>query len=159
MEKCFGEDTALIVLAVMFMIFMAVRAWNRGAMEMLWTLLAWSGGGFTSALAFRHGPTLLTTYAGIKLDEGTTMVAGVICSVIAFAIVRGIIVWLIHRIFGPESQLEGWMYGGTGSIVSVLPSLGFLLLVALLVRGTGTMFELESIDRIAATSSAEERAS
>jgi len=158
MEKYFGEDTALVVLAVIFMIFMAVRAWNRGALEMLWTLLSWSGGGFTSALAFRHGPTLLTTYAGIELDDGKRLVAGVICAVAAFAIVRGIIVWLIHRIFGPESHLGGWMYGGTGSIVSVLPSLGFLLLVSLLIRGTGTMFELESIDRMAANTSAEARA-
>lgn len=158
MEKYFGEDTMLIVLAAIFVIFMAVRAWNRGALEMLWTMLSWSGGGAASALAFRSGPGLLVNYGGMQLDDGQRLVAAVIFAVITFAIVRGLIVSLIHRTFGPESRFGGWMYGGTGSILSVLPSLTFLLLVSLLIRGTGTMFELEAVDRMSSNASVEERA-
>ncbi|RFC47265.1 MAG: hypothetical protein DVB23_001218 [Verrucomicrobia bacterium] len=158
MEKYLGEDSLLLLLAAMFVLFMAVRAWHHGALEMLWTLLSWSVGGAVSALAFRHGPNLLITHGGIALDEGQRMVASVIFAVAAFAIARGLIVWAIRRAFGPESKLGGWMYGGTGSIISVLPSLAFLVLLSLLIRGTGTMFELESVDRMSAAGSPEDRA-
>ena len=150
LEKYFGEDTMLVILAIGFIVFIAIRSWKRGALEMLWTLLSWSGGSFAAGLAFRHLPTLINEHSSLHLDAGKSIVAGVICSVLTFAIVRSLIVSLIHRIFGPESHLGGWMYGGTGSIISILPSTAFILLVALLVRGTGTMFELESLDRIGA---------
>jgi hypothetical protein len=158
METYLGEDSLLVVLAGLFVVFMAVRAWHHGALEMLWTVLSWSGGGAVSALAFRHGPNLLASQGGIPLDEGQRMVASVVFSVVAFAVTRGLIVWTIRRAFGPETKLGGWMYGGTGSIISVLPSLAFLLLVSLLIRGTGTMFELESVDRMSAAGTLEERA-
>jgi hypothetical protein len=158
MENYLGEDTLLLVMAAMFVIFMAVRAWHHGALEMVWTMLSWAGGASSAALAFRHGPDLLITYGGTELDPGQKMIAGFLFSIGTFAAVRGFIVWLIRRAFGPESKLGGWMYGGTGSILSLLPSLTFLLLLCLLIRGTGTMFELESVDRMSAAGGLEERA-
>ena len=148
----------MVILAVGFVIFMAIRSWNRGALEMLWTLLSWSGGSFAAGMAFRHLPNLINQNTSFALDEGQSVVAGVIGAVVAFAFVRGFIVWLIHRIFGPESHLGGWMYGGTGSIISILPSCAFIILVALLMRATGTMFELESVDRIGAKTDLSKRA-
>lgn len=153
METYLGEDTLLVVMAAIFVIFVAFRAWHHGALEMVWTMLSWAGGASSAALAFRHGPDLLATFGDTQFDPGQKMIAGFLFSIGTFAAVRGLIVWLIRRVFGPESQLGGWMYGGTGSILSLLPSLTFLLLISLLIRGTGTMFELESVDRMSAAGS------
>jgi uncharacterized membrane protein len=151
MGKFLGEDTVFVLLAAGFQIYLAVRAWRHGALEMLWTLLAWTGASFAAMFAFRHAPVLVAGYEGAELGPAKNLIVGVVAAVAAFAAVRYAIHWAVHKVFGPESHLGGWMYGGTGSVVSVLPGLVFLLLVALLLRATGTMFELESVDRISAS--------
>jgi len=151
MGKFFGEDSVFVLLAAGFQIYLAVRAWRHGALEMLWTLLAWTGASFAAVFVFRHAPVLAESYGGSELGPAKSLIVGIVAAVVAFAAVRYAIKWAIHKAFGPESHLGGWMYGGTGSIVSVLPGLIFLLLVALLLRATGTMFELEGVDRISAS--------
>ncbi|MEO0448278.1 MAG: hypothetical protein AAF191_19610 [Verrucomicrobiota bacterium] len=151
MNDLLGADSVFVLVCTGFTLLMAVRAFQKGALESIWNLTSWGGGAFAGWWMFGNGADLLRTYADINLGEGAAVFAGVILGVVAFAVVRKVAKTIFERVFGPDKLLGRWMYGGTGSIVSTLPSFALILFVAVVVRSAGTMMELNQIDQVTAS--------
>jgi len=151
MERFLGEDSIFVLVAAIFTLVMAVRAWRKGAMESIWSLASWGSGAGAGWWIYNHAPELLARYAEVNLHPGAAFVASVVMAIVTFAIVRKLAKTLLDRVFGPGTVLGGWMYGGTGSILSTLPSFALIVCIALSIRVSGTMMELNQIDRVTAS--------
>lgn len=148
MERFLGEDSIFVVAAAVFTLVMAFRAWRKGALDSIWSLASWGSGAAAGWWIYNSAPQLLARYAEVRLNQGAAFVASLVMAVLTFAFIRKVARMALDRFFGPGTLLGGWMYGGTGSILSTLPSFALIVLVALIVRVTGTMMELHQIDQI-----------
>lgn len=151
MERFLGEDSVFLSFGALFTLVMAVRAWRKGALESIWSLASWGSGASAGWWIYHNAPELLAKYADVRLVQGAAFVASLIMAVVTFALVRKLARTVLDRLFGPETVLGGWMYGGTGSILSLLPSFALIVLVALGIRFTGTLLELRQIDGLTAS--------
>lgn len=151
MERYLGEDSFFVVAGTLFTLVMAFRAWRRGALESIWSLASWGSGAAAGWWIYHSAPQLLARYADIRLNQGAAFLASLVMGVLTFALVRKFARSALDHLFGPGTLLGGWMYGGTGSILSTLPSFALILLVALVVRISGTMFELSQMDQLTAS--------
>lgn len=152
-----GEDSVFVLIAALFAGYMAVRAWTNGAMALLWALASWIAGGFAGWWVFNHGIDLLQRYGDVKLDSFMTTVVSGGMAVITFSLVRLVTKALFLKVFGKDSFLGNWMYGGSGAVLSLLPTTAICLLLALMIRINGTMWELNEIDKISAKAAQLER--
>ena len=148
MDRFLGEDSLFVIAGTLFTLMMAMRAWRKGAMESLWSLASWGGGATAGWWMYNSAPQLLDQYADVRLNQGAAFVASLVMAVLTFALVRKLARSLLDRVFGPGTLLGGWMYGGTGSILSTLPSFAMIVILALGIRVSGTMLELGQIDRL-----------
>lgn len=151
MERFLGEDSFFVFAGSLFTLMMAIRAWRKGALDSIWSLASWGGGATSGWWMYNSAPQLLEKYADVHLNQGATFVASLIMAVLTFALVRKVARTVFDRIFGPDTFLGGWMYGGTGSILSMLPSFALILAFALGIRIAGSMVELGQIERLTAT--------
>jgi hypothetical protein len=151
MERFLGEDSIFLFFGAMFTLVMAIRAWRRGALESIWSLASWTSGAASGWWIYNSAPQLLDRYADVRLGQGAAFVASLVMAVLTFALVRKLARTLLDRVFGPGTLLGGWMYGGTGSIVSTLPSFAVIVCLALVIRVSGTLLDLNQIDRLTAS--------
>ncbi|MEM1297133.1 MAG: hypothetical protein AAGH89_17335 [Verrucomicrobiota bacterium] len=145
-----GEDSLFVLIGTIFAVYMAIRSWTKGAMALLWALASWIAGGFAGWWVFNHGIDLLQRYGDVKLDSFMTTIVSGGMAVITFSLVRLVTKAFFEKVFGKDSFLGNWMYGGSGAVLSMLPTTAILLLLALLIRINGTMWELNEIDKISA---------
>lgn len=148
MDRFLGEDSIFVIAGTLFTLVMAMRAWRKGAMDSLWSLASWGGGAAAGWWMYNSAPQLLSRYADVQLNQGAAFVASLVMAVLTFALVRKLARSVFDQVFGPGTALGGWMYGGTGSILSTLPSFAMIVIVALGIRVAGTMLELGQIDRL-----------
>ena len=149
MENYLQEDSLFVLLGSIFAVYMAIRAWTKGAMELLWAVASWGAGISAGMLAYSHGPGILDRYAGLQIGGAMEYVVSGALAVVAFAIVRMIAKTILTQVFGPETTLGGWMYGASGGILSFIPTAAILLLIMMLVRMNGTIWEMNQVDKIA----------
>ncbi len=148
MERIWGEDTVFVLVGTLFTLWMAARAWKKGAMDLIWTITSWTGGAAAGFWTYHNGGKLLKDYAGLELGSGMAVLASFVLGVVVFAVVRAVSKQFFTKVFGPETAAGRWMFGGTGSILSTLPSLAVLIFLGLVIRTSGTLTELHQIDRV-----------
>tara|TARA_R110002096_G_scaffold147671_16_gene307718 strand:- start:58610 stop:59527 length:918 start_codon:yes stop_codon:yes gene_type:complete len=145
-----AEDSIFVLIGTMFAIYMAIRSWTKGAMSLLWALSSWLAGGLAGWWACNNGLDLLRRYGDVNLNGNMTVVVSIGLAIITFSLVRLVTKACFLKVFGKDSFLGNWMYGGSGAVLSLLPTAAVLLLLALLVRVNGTMWELNEVDKISA---------
>ncbi len=145
-----AEDSLFVFLGTIFAIYMAIRAWTKGAMSFFWALASWGAGIAAGWWVFHHGLGILEHYTDITADGNKRMIASGGLAVVIFSLVRLLTKAVFNKVFSRESFLGSWMYGGGGAVLSLIPTGVILIVIALLIRMTGTMWELNEIDKISA---------
>lgn len=132
-----------LVIAVVFVLWFAVHAWKNGVVGMLW--------GFVGALSGIVGGILLyrMVIAGLALSFGVKLSIAFVAGLIIYLIVRTIAKSMLLDLFAPDGALSFLADGFGGMLVSLVPSLITVAILAMGLRVGGTLLELRRYDALA----------
>ncbi len=149
-KEFMAEDSLFVLLSAILALFMAVRAWSKGAMAPLWALLSWGVGGAAGYWMFNNGIALMQRYADLNVAGKTTLITQSFLAILTFSLISLLSKALLKHIFSKDSLFGNWMYGAGGAVLSLLPTAAILLGIALLIRLNGTIWEMNEVDKVAA---------
>ena len=143
-------DVMFSTLALAFIIVMAINAWMRGVLGTMKVLFSWAAAIAGAIFVYKHGVDFYEASSGKTLDIRVVHVFSVVLAAVGFIVARILGKWAFERVFGDEGPLHWMMRGPIGAALSLIPSAAMLLLISLLVRMTGSVYELAQIDQITA---------
>ncbi len=145
----------LIILAAIFVVFIAARAWTHGVLKMLWAIIGLSLGTAAGVFFFQHSNALLSRWMpGKELGLNANIIGSAITALVGYLVFRQLSKAILQKLFNPEGPLSGWAQGFRGAIISLVPSLITVAVVGLCLRMGGTLFELRRAELICAPDSA-----
>jgi len=143
-------DSVLAIVAIIFAVLMAARAWQHGALSGIRALSGWVAGVAAGIWSLQNGNALLSEYTGVEIGPIAAFFTSIGLAVVMFALVRFLIRMFLNDVFGDQGPLAGYFRGPLGALVSLLPSSAFIIFFCLMLRWAGTNIELSQIDRAAA---------
>jgi len=143
------------ILAAIFVVFIAARAWTHGVLKMLWAIIGLSLGTAAGVFFFQNSNALLSRWMpGKELGLNANIIGSAITALIGYLIFRQLSKAILQKLFNPEGPLSGWAMGFRGAVISLIPSLITVAVVGLCLRMGGTLFELRRAELICAPGSA-----
>lgn len=128
------------LLSLALVALFAAQAWRNGVVGMLWGVAGALGGLAGGALAYSLAIGRLPVGLGLKL--GLAFAAGLV----VYLLVRAAAKSLLMSLFEPEGPLRFLADGFGGALVSLVPSLLTLTILALGIRIGGTLSELRRME-------------
>lgn len=141
-------DVLFSTLGLAFVLLMAMRAWRKGALSSIKRLFSWVAAIGAAVFMFKHGVGFYESGSGASVPGWLTGVVSCVMAVAAFALARLIGRWAFERTFGEEGPLAAVMKGPSGAVLSLIPSTLVLLLLSLMIRMTGSVYELDQINQM-----------
>jgi hypothetical protein len=138
-------DVLFSMLALAFILLMGMMAWTRGTVGSLKSLFSWVAAFSLGIFIFKHGVGLYESWSGKVIPNWVAGVASLVLAVIAARILGK---WSFERVFGEEGPLAWMMRGPMGAALSLIPSIAILILVSLMVRITGSVYELTQLNEM-----------
>ncbi len=149
METFPNTEHGLALLAIIFVGFLAARAWTHGVLKMFWAIIGLALGAAAGFFFFQNSNLLLSRWTpGRELGFRANLFGSVVIALIGYLVFRQLAKTLLKAIFNPEGILSGWSDGFRGSLLSLIPSLATVLIVGLSLRMVGTLLELRSAEKI-----------
>jgi len=145
----------LVMLAAIFVVFIAARAWTHGVLKMLWAIIGLSLGAAAGAFFFQNSNALLSRWMpGTELGLNANIIGSVVIALVGYLVFRQLSKAILQKLFNPDGPLSGWAMGFRGAVISLVPSLITVAVVGLCLRMGGTLFELRRAEQICAPDSA-----
>ncbi len=145
----------LVILAAIFVVFIAARAWTHGVLKMLWAIIGLSLGAASGVFFFQNSNALLTRWMpGKELGLNANIIGSAVIALVGYLLFRQLSKAILQKLFNPEGPLSGWAMGFRGAVISLVPSLITVAVVGLCLRMGGTLFELRRAELICAPDSA-----
>ncbi|MFK5920555.1 MAG: hypothetical protein QM496_00125 [Verrucomicrobiota bacterium] len=143
-------------MAFLFALFFALliltfarQAWLHGVLVQYWGILGLAAGIAAGYLFFQNSAILLERLAPeYYLPLIPNVITSSVIGLAVYFIVRGFIKSILCSLFGEDSILNGWTEGLRGAILSLLPSLITVLIIASGIRAGGTLLELKHLENI-----------
>ncbi|MCB1078280.1 MAG: hypothetical protein KDM64_10690 [Verrucomicrobiae bacterium] len=129
-----------ILLSAVLVIAFASQAWRNGVVGMLW--------GITGALAGIVGGILLFNFviSGLTLSFGVKLAIAFVAGLVIYLIVRSLAKAVLMALFEPDGPLSWLADGFGGAVVSLVPSLLTVLILAMGLRIGGTLVDLRRFE-------------
>lgn len=143
-------DVMFSTLALAYILVMAMAAWTRGVLGAMKALFSWAAAVAAAIFMFKHGVGFYESSAGKQLPLWSTNVVSIVLAGVAFIVARIVGKWAFERVFGDEGPLFWMMKGPIGAALSLIPSCAMLLLISMMVRMTGSVYEVGQIAQITA---------
>lgn len=134
---------------VLLILTFARQAWLHGVLVQYWGIFGLAAGIAAGYLFFQNSAVLLerlapTYYLPLIPNVITSSAIGLAI----YFIVRGFIKSILCSLFGENSVMNGWTEGLRGAILSLLPSMVTVLIIASGIRVGGTLLELKHLEYI-----------
>lgn len=146
--KAVDIDSAIALIAILFVAVMAIRGWRSGTLGGILLLSTTAAGIAAGVWAYHNGVSVLSEYVGVEFSAFWSTVAAGVMAIIGFVVGRMITRTIIQSTFGPEGPLNAWLRGPSGALISLIPSIVIIAVVCYAIRWAGTNYELFQIDRV-----------
>lgn len=148
METFPNTEHALGLLALVFVIFLAARAWTHGVLKMFWAIIGLALGVAGGFFFFQQANALLSRLLpGHELGFNALIGCSVVVALICYLVFRQLSKAILQTLFNSEGLLSGWAEGFRGSLLSLVPSVLTVLVIGLALRMGGTLMELRAAER------------
>ncbi|MCB1232644.1 MAG: hypothetical protein KDN19_20525 [Verrucomicrobiae bacterium] len=133
-------EHVFLIFAVILVIGLGVHAWKNGVVGMLWGIIGCVGGLVGGVLLYQF------IIAGLGLSFGVKLTLAFFGGLIIYLIVRFTAKALLTGLFEPEGPLHFLSDGFGGFLVSLVPSLFAVVILAIGVRVGGTLVDLRRFE-------------
>lgn len=132
-----------LLLSVGLVIAFASQAWRNGVLGMIW--------GVTGALGGIVGGMLLYNFviAGLAFSLGVKLAIAFVAGLIVYLIIRAVVKAALLALFEPDGPLHFFAEGFGGALVSLVPSLLTIAILAMGLRVGGTLVDLRRFELLA----------
>jgi len=152
--KAVDIDSAIALIAILFITLMAVRGWRSGSLGGIQVISSWAAGIAAGAWAYSNGISVLSEYVGVEFTAIWSYLVAGILAIVGFVVGRMVTKTILQSTFGPDGPLHNWLQGPSGAVVSLIPSLAVIAIVCIALRWTGTNYELFQIDKVSSATMA-----
>lgn len=136
-------DYLFLVVSLAIVIGFAVRAWNYGVVNAVWGVIGACGGLIGGFVVYRL--VLADLEFGLPAKLALAFVAGLL----VYFVVRGLVKWFLESLFEPNGALQFFVDGIGGVMLSLIPSLLTVAIIAGGLRIGGTLTELRRYEYLA----------
>ncbi len=136
-------------LFILLILIFARQAWHDGVLTQYWGILGLAGGIGVGYLFFQNSAILLERLAPeYYLPLIPNVIVSGVVGLVAYFIVRSIVKSILSGMFNEDSLLHGWTNGFRGAILSLVPSVITVGILASGIRLGGTLLELRHLENI-----------
>lgn len=137
------------ILFILLILLFARQAWHNGVLAQYWGILGLAVGLGAGYLFFRNSALILERLAPeYYLPLIPNVFASGAVGLVVYFIVRGIAKSMLSSMFGEDSLLNGWTDGFRGAVLSLVPSIVTVTILASGIRLGGTLLELRHLENI-----------
>lgn len=137
------------LLFILLILTFARQAWHNGVLTQYWGILGLAAGLVAGYIFFQYSGAILERLAPDRhLPLLPNVIASAVVGLIVYFIVRGIVKSVLSSAFGGESSLQELTDGMSGAILSLIPSVITVVILASGLRLGGTLMELRHLENI-----------
>jgi len=137
------------LLFILLIIIFARQAWSNGVLTQYWGILGLAGGIGAGYIFFQNSAAILERLAPDRyLPLMPNVIASGVVGIIVYFITRGIVKSILSSVFGGDSSLQGLTDGMSGAVLSLVPSVITVVILASGIRLGGTLMELRHLEYI-----------
>ncbi len=132
-----------VLVALILVVSLGVQAWKNGVVGMLWGIIGVAGG-ILGGAAIYH-----LFIGGLALSFGVKLALAALAGLVIYLIVRALAKAMLMGLFQPDSPLSFFADGFGGMLVSLIPSLLTVAVLAAGMRIGGTLSDLRRFELFA----------